>query len=136
MNKLNSILCISLIFIFQSCLFGVGLVEREITDDYWLIANGKMDEMSIVYFPRDKGSELIVNETVFAVGYNDNFILAKSHPNGSKANTYYHIIEINKNSNNRPEQAASMTFEQYELKKEQLKIPSDLDFSIVYKELE
>lgn len=136
MNKSNSILFIFLIFTLQSCLFGGGLVEREITDDYWLFANGKMEEMSIVYFPKDNGSDLIVNETVFAVGYNENFILAKSHPNGSKLVTYYHIIEINKDENNKPGQAVSMTFEQYKLKKEQLKIPSDIDFSIVYKELE
>ena len=93
MKKTNSMIFIMLIFLFQSCLFGAGLVEREITDDYWLFANNEMHEMSIWHHSENRsGGELIVEETVFAIGYNDNFIIAKSHPKNST--NQLNLIEV------------------------------------------
>ncbi|TCI90943.1 hypothetical protein [uncultured Tenacibaculum sp.] len=73
----------------------------------------------------------------FAVGENGDFIIAKSHPKTSenginKSVTNYHIIEVNKNT----EQSPNLTIEQYERERKKLKIPNDLDFNIVYDELE
>lgn len=124
--------------ILESCYFGSGLVEREITDDYFLFANNTLDEMSIWYNAEKYSNQLIVPETVFAVGVNEDFIIAKSHPktteNGIDKNvTYYHIIEVNKKST---EQSPNLTLEQYERERKKLNIPNNLDFDIVYDELE
>lgn len=139
MKKTNSMIFIMLIFLFQSCLFGAGLVEREITDDYWLFANNEMHEMSIWHHSENRsGGELIVEETVFAIGYNDNFIIAKSHPKNStnqlnKNITQFHIIQINKSSDYNHKR---LTKDEFKTIGEAIGVPNDLGFTIIYKELE
>ena len=80
MNNLKKILGIIILLILQSCYFGAGLVEKEITDDYFLFANNSLDEMSIWFHAEKYSNRLIVPETVFALGENGDFIIAKSHP--------------------------------------------------------
>ena len=98
--------------ILQSCYFGAGLVEKEITDDYFLFANNSLDEMSIWFHAEKYSNRLIVPETVFALGENGDFIIAKS-----------------------TEQSPNLTLEQFENKRKELNIPKNLDFEIVYEEL-
>ncbi|WP_425077918.1 hypothetical protein [Psychroserpens sp. S379A] len=137
MNKLNKILGVYFLLILQSCYFGIGIVEKEITDDYYLLANNSLDEMSIWFQAEKYSNRLIVPETVFAVGENGDFIIAKSHPKNleggiNKGVTYYHIIVVDKKST---EQSPNLTLEQFERKRKQLNIPNSLDFDIVYEEL-
>ena len=120
-------------FLFKSCLFGVGLVEQEIIGDYWLLANGKLHEMSISY-----DSRIIVEETVFAVGHNKEFIIAKRHPKISatylnKEITYYHIIKVSKSQ--KIKKSTDMTYEQYLQKRKELNVPKDLEFDMVFEDL-
>ncbi|WP_178989688.1 DUF3997 domain-containing protein [Winogradskyella schleiferi] len=135
---MKKILGIAFLLILQSCYFGAGLVEKEITDDYWLFANNTLDEMSIWFNAEKYSNRLIVPETVFAFGENGDFIIAKSHPKNlesgiDKSVTYYYIIEVDKKS---PEQSPNLTLEQFENKRKELNIPNDLDFDIVYEELQ
>ena len=137
MNNLKKILGISFLLILQSCYFGAGLVEKEITHNYFLFANNALDEMSIWFHAEKYSNRLIVPETVFALGENGDFIIAKSHPKDiesgiNKSVTYYHIIEVDKKNT---EQSPHLTLEQFENKRKQLNIPSNLDFDIVYEEL-
>ena len=137
MNNLKKILGITFLLILQSCYFGAGLVEKEITDDYFLFANNSLDEMSIWFNAEKYSNRLIVSETVFALGENGDFIIAKSHPKNinkgiDRSVTYYHIIEVNKKD---PEQSPNLTLEQFENKRKVLNIPNDLDFDIIYEEL-
>lgn len=137
MNNLKKILGIVFLLVLQSCYFGAGLVEQEITDDYFLFANNSLEEMSIWYHAEKYSNRLIIPETVFALGENGDFIIAKSHPrnieNGiNKSVTYYHIIEVDKKS---IEESPNLTLEQYENKRKMLNIPKNLDFEIVYDEL-
>ena len=137
MNNLKKILGITFLLILQSCYFGAGLVEKEITDDYFLFANNSLDEMSIWFNAEKYSNRLIVSETVFALGENGDFIIAKSHPKNinkgiDRSVTYYHIIEVNKKD---PEQRPNLTLEQFENKRKVLNIPNDLDFDIIYEEL-
>jgi hypothetical protein len=138
LRNTNKIIGVLLLLILESCYFGAGLVEREITDDYFLFANNTLDEMSIWYHAEQYSNRLIVPETVFAVGENGDFIIAKSHPkttdNGiNKSVTYYHIIEVDKKHT---EQSPNLTLEQFERERKKLNIPNDLDFDLVYEELE
>tara|TARA_R110002033_G_scaffold170843_1_gene214465 strand:- start:119 stop:535 length:417 start_codon:yes stop_codon:yes gene_type:complete len=137
LNNLKKILGIAFLLILQSCYFGAGLVEKEITDDYFLFANNTLDEMSIWFHAEKYSNRLIVPETVFALGENGDFIIAKSHPKNidsgiDKSVTYYHIIEVRKKST---QQSPNLTLEQFEIKRKKLNIPNDLDFDIVYEEL-
>ncbi len=137
LRKTNKIIGLFLLLILKSCYFGAGLVEKEITDDYFLFANNTLDEMSIWYHAEKYSNRLIVPETVFAVGENGDFIIAKSHPrtteNGiNKSVTYYHIIEVDKKST---DESPKLTFEEFKSKRKRLNIPNDLDFEIVYEEL-
>ncbi|WP_156109301.1 DUF3997 domain-containing protein [Polaribacter sp. Hel1_85] len=134
---MKKILGIIILLILQSCYFGAGLVEKEITDDYFLFANNSLDEMSIWFHAEKYSNRLIVPETVFALGENGDFIIAKSHPKNLKSGinksvTYYHIIEVDKKST---EQSPNLTLEQFENKRKELNIPKNLDFEIVYEEL-
>jgi hypothetical protein len=141
MNRRISRILISIIIITcQACHFGAGLIEADLTDNFSLFANNSIDELSIWYFPGENGSKLIVRATVFAVGNNDEFIIAKSHPKGSenridKNVTLYHIIEVEKIKIN-PEESRGMTLEEFESTRRKLNIPASLDFTKVYKELE
>lgn len=134
---MRKILGITFLLILQSCYFGAGLVEKEITGDYFLFANNELNEMSIWFHAEKYSNRLIVPETVFALGENGDFIIAKSHPknleNGINKNvTYYHIIEVDKKNT---EQSPYLTLEQFENKRKELNIPNNLDFDIVYEEL-
>ncbi|KGL58398.1 hypothetical protein PHEL85_3457 [Polaribacter sp. Hel1_85] len=93
--------------------------------------------MSIWFHAEKYSNRLIVPETVFALGENGDFIIAKSHPKNLKSGinksvTYYHIIEVDKKST---EQSPNLTLEQFENKRKELNIPKNLDFEIVYEEL-
>ena len=134
---MKKILGIAFLLILQSCYFGAGLVEKELTDDYFLFANNSIDEMSIWFHAEQYSNRLIVPETVFAVGQKGKFIIAKSHPKNSEAGidksvTYYHIIEVDKKST---ERSPNLTLEQFEFERKRLSVPKELDFSIVYDEL-
>lgn len=125
-------------FTLQSCYFGAGLVEKEISNNYFLFANNELDEMSIWFHSGKYSYQLIVPETVFAVGENGEYIIAKSHPKKTetdidKSITFYHIIEINEKDR---KQSSNLTLDEFNTKRKELNIPSSLDFKIIYKELE
>lgn len=100
-----------------------------------MFANSSMDEMSIWYYPIGNKSSLIVGETVFAVGYNDDFIIAKSHPKGNRDMTAYHIISI-VSCKVDPKESVGLTLNQFESRRTQLSVPKGLDFTIIYDELQ
>ncbi|WP_299120093.1 hypothetical protein [uncultured Winogradskyella sp.] len=138
MKKIKSLFLVTAIIYFQSCLFGAGLVEREVTENYWLFANGYLHEMSLWYHPDDDNSTIVVDETVFAVGYDDDFIIAKSHPKDSinyinKEITYYHIILRDK----LPEyNHIKLTKSEFKSIGETIGVPKNIEFTIIYSELE
>jgi len=75
--------------------------EKRLTDKFYLIAGDSIDEMSIGYQSSGTGYTVLIGQTVFAVGYNDGFIIAKRHPREfpgkiNKDSTFYHIIEVRK----------------------------------------
>jgi hypothetical protein len=80
--------------ICTGCYFGDNpSFEKELTKNYWLFwFDDKSDQQIIFSTTGDiNGGSIIIDRTVFAIGFNDNFIIAKQHP--EKGNTLYHIIE-------------------------------------------
>ena len=142
MNKIRAFFFIYLILTLQSCLFGVGLVEEKISDNIYLTAINKYDELS-VWHSLDNTSirNLLIPETVFAIGYDNEFIIAKTHPKNSNNGInreliFYHIIEIDKTRKFGPKQSVSMLKEQFEYKRKELQVPDNLDFKIVFRQNE
>ena len=134
---MNKVYYLLILIVFQSCYFGVGLVETEIEDDYFLFANNSLEELSV--WLKDSGgtNELIIPQTVFAIGNNERFIIAKSHPFDSETGidrktTFYHIIEIDKKSTS---QSQKLTYAQFVEERERLKISEELEFHTIFDEV-
>ena len=81
-HKLKKTLVILLIGIsFSSCLDD-PITARKVTKDYylnWVYDNS--DQILLRSSDEGKSGSIEISETVFAVGFNDNFIIAKQHPN-------------------------------------------------------
>jgi len=66
---------------FSSCLDDPITVQK-VTKDYylnWVYDNS--DQILIRSSDKGKSGSIEISETVFAVGFNDNYIIAKQHPN-------------------------------------------------------
>lgn len=97
-----------------------------------LFANNLIEEPSII---NNSGNEriytVVVYETVFAIGYNKNHIIAKSYFK-KKNGILYHIIEI---KNELKQNNLNLSFENYKSKREELNLPISLNFNFVYQEI-
>lgn len=87
--------------ILSSCN-GFGLVyKRPLTGNYYLTAVDDKAEINVSY-KIDRNSYMgVVNKTIFAAGFNKDFIIAASHHAGGKDATFkdtvnYYIINVNK----------------------------------------
>lgn len=79
------------------CLSGCGLFDSGVEwrdGPYELLWIDISEQISLTYdLGRDGGSIGLVDWTVFAVGSNDRYIVAKQHPQGNKAVTNYFIVD-------------------------------------------
>ncbi|WP_282039933.1 hypothetical protein [Saccharicrinis aurantiacus] len=95
------ILILSVGLILKSC-GGFGfLYQKHLTDDVWLIAVDEIEQMSVSLKVSENGYSGLIDETVFAVGFNKNYLIAKQHPRKfpeppQKDSTNYYIIDLNK----------------------------------------
>lgn len=128
--KKNVILILIICFL-QSCYFGVGLIEEKLPENFMLVANNSLEELEIIRYKDDSKSiiDTIINKTVFAIGFNKDFIIAKSYSNGK---VLYHIIQVEKKAN---QNYLNLTFEQFNFNRENLNIPYNLNFTIVFHEV-
>lgn len=78
---------------------GCGFVHDEhITGPYRLIAVDVDSQMSISYDLGDGSAVGRINETVFAFGFDERFIVAKQHPNGDRSVTNFFYLDMTKDS--------------------------------------
>jgi len=75
--------------------FGCGFVHDEhLIGPYYLSAVDTPDQMCVSY-ALGNGNELgLIHETVFAVGWNDRYIVAKQHPENDRRVTNYYYLEM------------------------------------------
>jgi len=85
---------------FASCDFAI---KEKVTDNYYLIATDIGEDCSLGYHLPSDGDiyGTIIDATVFAVGFNDEYIIAKQHPRvfpnePDKKITNYFILRITK----------------------------------------
>jgi hypothetical protein len=148
MKNVRSIL---LLVCFSSCYFGANESGGHIIQDFYLIGWDERD-WQIVYSANGEiydPEKVIIRHDVFAVGHNDNFIVAKQHPcqnvephlmhrdtlKPDKAITNYYIIDIGKG--NEAYQLYQFNDEQaYNDKRIALGVPKDLTFTFNDEKLE
>lgn len=74
---------------------GCGLVEKHhLVGNYYLVAANAPEQMEIIFNsnPGSRQSQKRIGETVYAVGWNNDYIVAKQHPrNNRRINNYYYL---------------------------------------------
>ncbi|MCW0220051.1 MAG: hypothetical protein OJI67_17125 [Prosthecobacter sp.] len=82
------------IFVLLNSLCSCGFVHDEVlTGPYRLIAVDLNSDMSLSYDLGNGSAVGRVNETVFAVGWNDTYVVAQQHPENVRSVTHYYYIE-------------------------------------------
>jgi hypothetical protein len=126
-------LVILLLFIF-SCN---DLNEKHIIGRYYLDTVDYVEELMSLYFKYDDGNSIgVVNQTVFAVGFNEKYIVVKQHPDNNKKITNFYIVPIYKEETYWPEKGllGPLTFEQFQEKRKELNL-TNVEFTIIKESL-
>ncbi len=88
---------LSLYFITAFCFVGCGFVhDEEIVGPYRLIAVDTDSQMNVSYDSGDGSAIGRIPETVFSIGYNQKYIVAKQHPNNNRAVTNFFYLDTSK----------------------------------------
>ena len=130
-NKKNIFLAFFLITFFSMICCNPIFYKKHLTGIFYLIACDGEEEMSI------QGNLVVVNATVFAVGYDNDFIIAKQHPREftkpiDKSITNYYIISINDYCD---EAIGPLTLEQFNKKRKALNVSDSIKFTIEFEKL-
>jgi len=137
MNKIYIVLLLSLL---TGCQYGTH--SKKVTDMYYLTYNDIKSEMSLSYYIGDNSFVGVVSYAVFAIGYNSDFIIVKNHPftrpnSIDRTVTNYFIVPLDYDiSLGKVDENKIGPFSEKEFneKRIELKIPSDLDFTIFVNE--
>ncbi len=135
MNLKYFILIISLTLSFTSCQ---DLVHNEkIIEGFYLIAVDINEDMDLSYEVGSGNFVGIIGQTVFAVGFNKNYIIAKQHPYNNRKITNYYIVMIDNLDPLWPEKnvIGPFTKQEFNLKRQELNI-TDIKFTKVIRSLE
>lgn len=112
--------------LFATCaiLTGCGFVHDErLTGDYRLIAVDVLEQMSVCRSLQDGLSVGCINETVFSVGWNEHYIVAKQHPGNDRGVTHYYYLDISRDSPHAdPNQSVTGPLTETEFKKRQAEL--------------
>lgn len=119
-------------FLLSSFIGCQGFVKDEkITGRYHLVSIDIPEDLTLCYKLESGDYKGVLEETIFAVGFNDNYIIAKQHPSNNRAITNYYIVPIYKENILSPEKGVigALTLEQFNEKRRELNIPESLVFT-------
>jgi len=132
---------IALCLLYTSC----GLVINEnIFGNYYLVASDTNEDLCLSYHESCDGGiyGTVVTPTVFAIGYNENYIIVKQHPRAfpnppDKSITNFYILPVKNGFNWRTNNGllGPLTFDQFNQKRKELNIPNSLNFTKEMKDL-
>ena len=131
----NKIWYIILLFILFSC--SDFAIKKHVVGNYYLIATDVVEDIDLCYHePKDNqnyGS--ITGSTIFAIGFNDKYIIAKQHPRTfpnppDTTHTNYYILPLKSGMDWKSKNGlmGPFTFEQFNEKRKELNIPNELIF--------
>jgi hypothetical protein len=135
--------CTIILLMFAGCM---GLAMKEnFFGNYYLVATDKIEDLSLCYHANSDGDIYgdIIQATVFAIGYNEKYIIAKQHPRTfphppNKAITNYFILPLKQGMDWKTKNGliGPLSLEQFNEKRKQLNIPDSLKFTIEKKSLQ
>jgi uncharacterized protein YceK len=141
--KKNVCFCLLTLCLLSGC--SGFAIRKKVVDNYYLIAPDEEEQLDLSYCdPSDQeGCSTIISETVFAVGHNQEYIIAKQHPRvfpktSNKSITNYFILPINKKDRHGRDNfglIGPLTFEQFNKRKKELNIPDNVKFIILKESL-
>jgi hypothetical protein len=127
-----------IIFSLLSGCMGLAIKEN-VVGNYYLIATDVDEDLNLSYHePADDNNYGgIIEATVFAIGYNDEYIIVKQHPRifpnpPNKAITNFYILPIKKGFDWRTKNGliGPLTEVQFKEEEKKLNIPIGLKFTI------
>ena len=117
--------------------------EEELSGNFYVVAVDVEKQMAIYYRPSEDDHWRVIDATVFAVGFDDEFIIVKQHPGlfttkPDKSITNYFIIPLVDMQNQSPDEITLGPMDEKEFNKmrQQLGVPSSVKFTKVFKDLE
>jgi hypothetical protein len=125
-------------FLWALVLFGCNDMNNEhVIGGYYLSTVDYVEDGMSLYYDLDDGNYIgVVNETVFAVGYNEEFIIVKQHPTNypfppDKSTTNYYIIPLKFKVNHFPDEnkIGPLSEIDFTIKRKELGIPDSLSFT-------
>lgn len=137
---------ISLLFLLFSLMQSCGFVyERHLTGNYYLVATDTKEDMDVCYHQQkydDAPYTGITGASVYAVGYDDDFILVKAYRASKdsmgislhrydKNITEYYIIPVNNMQETWEAQEnkfGAFNKKDFEIKRKELGVPDDITF--------
>ena len=131
-----------ILLIFTGC---GSAIKKRVVGKYYLIATDVDKDLSLCYHEDSYGGNYsdVIKATVFAVGYNEKYIIVKHHPRAfshlpNKGGIGYYILPLKKEMDwgTKNGLIGPLTFEQFNNQRNELNISDSLNFSIVYKDLE
>jgi len=135
-NFMNRFFLFFALLLFLSCNSGV---RKNFLGNYYIVAPDLDEQTALSYHEPSDGLAYgdVIGATVFAVGYNKAYIIAKQHPNGDRHITNYFILPVKKGFNwkNNNGLMGPLSLNQFEQKQLELHI-KPIQFSIIYKDLE
>ncbi|HRP03146.1 MAG TPA: DUF3997 domain-containing protein [Candidatus Kapabacteria bacterium] len=125
---------IIILFLFSSCQ-DIAYNEK-IIGRYYLIAIDYLEQMNLSFQLENNNSVGIIGQTVFAVGFNKNYIIVKQHPYNNRKITNYYIVLMHHEMTYWSEKGVlgPYNLEEFEQKRQELNI-SDIKFTVVKESL-
>jgi hypothetical protein len=132
MNRYHIVFGVIGILLISLACGGIGLAyEHDLTGDYAVWAPDLVEQAAIVQkIPGTSSATVIVDSMVVAYGWNDDFIIAKQHPNLDGFDqvdtglTHWFIVQVATGDVYGP--LAEKEYLQY---RKEFNIPDDLDFT-------
>ena len=116
------------------CPFMGMVYEEDLVNGYAVWATDVMEQAKIVKKDKEISSTtiytLVVPATVFAYGWNDDFIIAKQHPRKDRkvdtSLTYWYIVEVASGNVHGP-----LSEDEFNKLRTKLKVPAEISFKTI-----
>jgi len=133
-TMIKNVLYSFIFLIFTSC--SGFAIEEKLLDNYYLIAGDISEDCSLSYKVSDDDFGTVIGATVFAIGYDKQFIIAKQYPRTfpnppNKKVINYYILPIKRvmNWKNKNGLVGPLSYDQFVLKRKELKLNDELKFT-------
>lgn len=141
MNIKNKLIILLLILlVLEGCKMKNN--NNRIIENYFIGTDDLREDM-MIYAVVNEYRIGIMPPTIFALGYNEDFIIAKQHPQNSslsmeREKINYFIIPLKKKKMESPDENkyGPLTKEEFLQKRIEIGIPDSVNFSLVFKDLE